>query len=213
MPPAVKLSAHERRIALSRRAIARGLTAIAFVLAAALPVSVARAQTTVLAPAQPNNDFQEATVLYRSGKYEGAMERIDAWLKMRPKDARGRFLRGMIFTQQKKLDEAARIYSDLSQDFPELPEPYNNLAVIYADKGDFDKARSLLESAVRANASFTAAHENLGDIHARLAAASYEKALKLDATNKAVSAKLKAVNDMIPARTPAAQVNPAKPAR
>ncbi len=212
MLPAVNLFDHERRIAVSRRMVARGLAAIALVLSGALPVSVACAQTTVLAPAQPNNDFQEATVLYRSGKYEGAMERIDAWLKTRPKDARGRFLRGMIFTQQKKLDEAARIYTDLSQDFPELPEPYNNLAVIYADKGDFDKARSLLEAAVRANAAFTAAHENLGDIHARLAAASYEKALKLDATNKAVSAKLKAVNDMIPARTPAAQVSPAKPA-
>jgi hypothetical protein len=59
----------------------------------------------------------------------------------------------------------------------------------------------LLESAVRANATFTAAHENLGDIHARLAAASYEKALKLDASNKTVAAKLKAVNDLIPPRS------------
>ena len=193
---------------IARVARVFGLLAFAIVLAAA---PVARAQTTVLAPVQQNNDFQEATVLYRGGKYEGAMERIDAWLKTRPKDARGRFLRGMIFTQQKKLDEAARIYADLTQDFPELPEPYNNLAVIYADQGDFDKARTLLESAVRANATFTAAHENLGDIHARLAAASYEKALKLDATNKAVATKLKTVNDMIPARAPAAQVSPAKP--
>lgn len=193
---------------IARVAPVFGLMAFAILLAAA---PVARAQTTVLAPVQQNNDFQEATVLYRSGKYEGAMERIDVWLKTRPKDARGRFLRGMIFTQQKKLDEAVRIYADLTQDFPELPEPYNNLAVIYADKGDFDKALTLLESAVRANASFTAAHENLGDIHARLAAASYEKALKLDATNKAVATKLKAVNDMIPARNPAANASPAKP--
>ena len=172
---------------------------------------VTLAQTTVLAPAQPNNDFQEATLLYRSAKYDSALERIDAWLKTRPKDARGRFLRGMILTQQKKLDDAARIYTELSQDFPELPEPYNNLAVIYADKGDFDKARSLLESAVRANASFTAAHENLGDIHARLAAVSYEKALKLDASNKALSAKLKAVNEMLPARSSPNPANPSKP--
>jgi tetratricopeptide (TPR) repeat protein len=185
-----------------------GLMVLAIVLAAA---PVARAQTTVLAPVQQNNDFQEATVLYRSGKYEGAMERVDAWLKTRSKDARGRFLRGMIFTQQKKLDEAARIYADLTQDFPELPEPYNNLAVIYADKGDFDKALTLLESAVRANASFAAAHENLGDIHTRLAAASYEKALKLDATNKAVATKLRTVNELIPASNPSANIGSAKP--
>jgi Flp pilus assembly protein TadD len=176
-----------------------GLTAL-IVTVTLTPVPVTLAQTTVLAPAQQNNDFQEATLLYRGGQYELAMERINAWLKARPKDARGRFLRGMIFTQQKKPDDAARIYSDLTQDFPELPEPYNNLAVIYADRGDFDKARSLLESAVRANATFAAAHENLGDIHARLAAASYEKALKLDTSNKIVAAKLKTVNDLIPPR-------------
>ncbi len=192
---------------LNRAACTRCVMALCF----ALLTVAASAQTTVIGPALPNNDFQEASILYRTGKYDGALERVDAWLKTRPKDARGRFLRGMIFTQQKKLDDATRIYTELTQDFPELPEPYNNLAVIYADKGDFDKARTLLESAVRANAAFTAAHENLGDIHARLAAVSYEKALKLDATNKAVSAKLKAVNDMIPARTPAASVAPVKP--
>ena len=171
----------------------------------ALPAPAAIAQTTVLKPEQPNNDYQEATVLYRGGQYERALARVDAWLKTRPKDARGRFLRGMIFTQQKKTDEAARIYTDLTQDFPELPEPYNNLAVIYADRGELDKARNLLESAVRANPLFTAAHENLGDIHARLAAASYEAALKLDASNKAVATKMKTLNDMIPARTPVAK--------
>lgn len=160
----------------------------------------AQAQTTVIPAAKENNDFQEATTLYRNGQLDQAMQRVDAWLKTRPKDARGRFLRGMIFAQQKKPDEAARIYTDLTQDFPELPEPYNNLAVIYAERGELDRARSLLESAVRANARFTAAHENLGDIHARLAAASYEQALKLDASNKGLASKLKAVNDLIPVR-------------
>ncbi len=176
------------------------LAAVAGALFCLVPAAIA--QTTVIAPTQQDNEFQQATLLYRGGQYDRALASIDAWLKTRPKDARGRFLRGMIFTQQKKIDEATRVYSDLSQDFPELPEPYNNLAAIYADQGDLDRARSLLESAVRANASFTAAHENLGDIHARLAAAAYEKALKLDASNKTAAAKLKAVNDMIPVRAP-----------
>jgi tetratricopeptide (TPR) repeat protein len=174
-----------------------------FVIAIALLPAV-HAQTTVLPPAQQPNDFQEATVLFRKGDYASALGRIDAWLKSRPKDARGRFLRGMILTQQKKPDDAARVYTDLSNDFPELPEPYNNLAVIYAERGDLDRARNLLESAVRANAKFSAAHENLGDIHTRLAAASYEQALKLDANNKIVAAKLKAVNDLIAVPAPAA---------
>ena len=160
----------------------------------------ATAQTNPLPAKAPNSDYQDAVALFRQGQLDRALERIDAWLKSRPKDARGRFLRGMILTQQKKTTDAIRIYIDLTQDFPELPEPYNNLAVIYAGQGEYDKARVLLEGAVRAMPSFAAAHENLGDIHARLAAVSYERAIKLDAANKTAPAKLKAVNDLVPAR-------------
>ena len=95
----------------------------------------AQAQTKVIAPPLPNNDYTQATQLYRAAQYDQAMARIDAWLKERPKDARGRFLKGMIYSQQRKNDEAARVYTELTQDFPELPEPYNNLAVIYAEIG------------------------------------------------------------------------------
>lgn len=187
------------------RARLRAAAALCAMAMALAPAPMAWAQTTVLPPAQPPSEFQEASLLYRKGEYGGALERVDAWLKARPKDARGRFLRGMIFAQQNKLDEAARIYTDLTQDFPELPEPYNNLAVIYAQRGELERARNLLESAVRANARFAAAHENLGDVHARLAAASYEQALKLDGANKGVAAKLKAVNELVPTAAPAAR--------
>jgi len=175
-------------------------TGLLLLLIGWLPASAVRAQTTVPPPVQQPSAYQEADALYREGSYDQALARIDGWLKTRPQDARGRFLRAMILTQQKKTDEALRAYTGLTQDFPELPEPYNNLAVIYAERGELDRARTLLESALRANARFSAAHENLGDIHMRLAAAAYEQALKIDANNKPVAAKLKAVNDLIPAR-------------
>ncbi len=197
-----------RQLALTLALTSAWLLAVCL-FSATLGASLTQAQTTVLAPQTPN-DFQEATLLYRAGQYDTAMARVNAWLKTRPKDARGRFLRGMIFGQQQKLDDAARTYTELTQDYPELPEPYNNLAVIFAHQGDFEKAHALLESALRANAAFTAAHENLGDVHARLAAMSYEKALKLDTANKAASAKLKAINDMLPSRTSAPGATPAK---
>ncbi len=205
MPPTLNLSARVRRTAVLRHRVARGLGVLLLLLGGALAPCAALSQTTVLKPAPRNNDFQEASLLYRNGQFERALGHVDAWLKERPQDARGRFLRGMIFTQLKKTDQALRIYTELTQDFPELPEPYNNLAVIYADQGELERARGLLESAVRANASFTAAHENLGDIHTRLAAAAYAKALQLDASNKAVAAKLKSVNDLIPARAATAK--------
>lgn len=174
------------------------LVAVVALLAPLVIAPTTMAQTTPAPAKAQNNDYQEATLLFRQGQLDRAMERIDAWLKARPKDARGRFLRGMILTQQKKTDDAIRTYIDLTQDFPELPEPYNNLAVIYAGQGEYDKARVLLETAVRAMPSFAAAHENLGDIYARLAAVSYEKAIKLDAANKTAPTKLKAVNDLLP---------------
>jgi len=179
------------------------LTRLAMLVMACLMLAVTTAtmaQTTPLPAKTQNNDYQDATLLFRQGQLDRALERVDAWLKARPKDARGRFLRGMILTQQKKTDEAIRTYIDLTQDFPELPEPYNNLAVLYAGQGEYDKARVLLETAVRAMPTFAAAYENLGDIYARLAAVSYEKTIKLDAANKTAPAKLKAVNEMIPAR-------------
>ena len=64
------------------------------------------AQTNPLPAKAANSDYQDAVALFRQGQLDRAMERIDAWLKSRPKDARGRFLRGMILTQQKKTGEA-----------------------------------------------------------------------------------------------------------
>lgn len=64
----------------------------------------------------------------------------------------------------------------MTEDFPELPEPYNNLAVLHAASGQIDRARELLETALRHDPSYFTAHENLGDIYVRLALRAYERA-------------------------------------
>jgi len=61
-----------------------------------------------------------------------------------------------------------------------MPEPYNNLAVLYAAEGQERKAAEALEQAIRTNPSYTTAHENLGDLYARMASEAYAKALQLD---------------------------------
>ena len=88
-----------------------------------------------------NDDFTEAGKLFRAGQQTQALERIDNFLKANPKDARGRFLKGLILTEQSKQADAIRIFTGLTEDYPELPEPYNNLAVLYASQGQYDKAR------------------------------------------------------------------------
>jgi Flp pilus assembly protein TadD len=93
--------------------------------------------------------LQDANQLFRQGQFDRAMERVNSYLASRPKDARGRFLKGLILTEQNKPNDAIKIFTELSQDYPELPEPYNNLAVLYATQGAYDKAKSALETAIR----------------------------------------------------------------
>src|SRR3954467_11391890 len=88
------------------------------------------------------DDIQDASQLLRSGQHVQALERVNKILAAKPRDAQARFLKGLILTEQGNAKEAIEIFTKLTQDYPELPEPYNNLAVIYASQGQYEKARS-----------------------------------------------------------------------
>jgi len=149
------------------------------------------------APASAQTDeLQETSQLLKQGQLDRALERVDAYLKTRPKDARGRFLRGLILTEQNKPEDAIKAFTELTQDYPELPEPYNNLAVLYASQGQYDKARASLEMAIRTHPSYATAHENLGDIYAKMASQAYDKALQLDKGNTPLQTKLNLIKDL-----------------
>ena len=151
-----------------------------------------------------SDPLQDANQLFRQGQFDRAMERVNGYLGSRPKDARGRFLKGLILTEQNKPNEAIKVFTDLSQDYPELPEPYNNLAVLYASQGQYDKARNSLEMAIRTHPSYATAHENLGDIYAKMASQAYDKALQLDRGNQAAQGKLNLIKDLF-SQTPRTQ--------
>ena len=171
-----------------------------------------------LAPLTPvwaqTDPLQDANQLFRQGQFDRAMERVNSYLATRPKDARGRFLKGLILTEQNKPTEAIKVFIELSQDFPELPEPYNNLAVLYASQGQYDRARNSLEMAIRTHPSYATAHENLGDIYAKMASQAYDKALQLDRSNQAAQGKLNLIKDLFsqapPTGKPATRVANAK---
>ena len=116
-----------------------------------------------------------------------------------------RFLKGVIQLDTGKRAEAIAAFTQLTQDSPELPEPYNNLAVIYASQNQFDKARGALESAIRTNPSYATAQENLGDVYARLASQAYSKALQLDQNNTAVQPKLAVIRTLFTPTPPGAK--------
>ncbi|HZR03270.1 MAG TPA: Wzy polymerase domain-containing protein [Burkholderiales bacterium] len=144
------------------------------------------------------DEYVTAQQLYQQGKREEALKRLDARLAANPRDARARFLKGVILADQKHTQEAIKVFTELTQDFPELPEPYNNLAVLYASQGDYARARDALETAVRNYPGYTTAYENLGDVYAVLAGQAYDKAIQLDAKSTSARNKLALIRQLLP---------------
>ena len=144
-------------------------------LAAVIAASFAMAAPS--AWCAPADDLREAQKLYSSGRFQPSLDKVDAYLKAMPRDPQGRFLKGLLLTEQKRVPEAIQVFTGLTEDYPELPEPYNNLAVLYASQGNYDKAKSALELAIHTHPSYATAHENLGDIYAQLASRAYDRAL------------------------------------
>jgi tetratricopeptide (TPR) repeat protein len=136
------------------------------------------------------DEVADVSKLMKQGQNAEAMSKADAFLAQKPRDPQMRFLKGVLLTEMNKAPEAILLFAKLTEDFPDLPEPYNNLAVLYAANGQYDKARASLDNAIRTNPSYATAYENLGDIHARLASQAYDKALQLDSKNNIAKAKL-----------------------
>lgn len=130
------------------------------------------------------------------GLYSDALGALNDHLANEPQDAEARFLRGVTLVMLDRRQDAIRTFADLTRDFPELPEPYNNLAVLYAREGQYEKARDALEAALSNHPSYATAHENLGDIYAALAGAAYNRALVLDKNNQGLRVKLNVLNQM-----------------
>jgi len=151
------------------------------------------------------SEVQEINQQFRKGDLSGALERADRFLAKNPKDAQARFLKGLILADQGKTNDAIAVFSGLTEDYPELPEPYNNLAVLYASQGKYEAAKEALELAIRTHPSYATAHENLGDIYAKMASIAYDKALELDSKNATAQTKLALIQEMI-------QGQPRKPA-
>jgi tetratricopeptide (TPR) repeat protein len=161
------------------------------------------------------DDVQDAEKLYRQKQYDQALQKVDTMLAAKPKDLQVRFLKGNILAAKGKIQDAIGVFQAITEDAPERPEPYNNLGFLYAVQGQYDKARSALEMAIRNQPTYALAHENLGDIYAKLASLEYERALQLDPNNMGMQAKLATVRQLFaksPARAQTMTIPAATPA-
>ncbi|MEN5423990.1 tetratricopeptide repeat protein [Comamonas aquatica] len=180
------------------------------VTAASLMCVMAAAAPLAQAAATPAAEVQQ---LVDQGKINDAAQRVQTLLKQSPQDVQLRFLQGVIAAEQQKYDQAIQVFTALTRDHPQLPEPYNNLAVLHAAKGEDRKAAQVLEQAIRTNPSYATAHENLGDLYARMAGDAYAKALQLDNNRKPAPPKLSLIKQIFPTSgTGAAAVEPKAPA-
>lgn len=160
---------------------------------------------------QVNVELREINQLSEQGNQAAALERVNAYLAANPKNAEAMFMRGVILVELGKRDDAIKSFTELTEKYPNLPEPYNNLAVLYADQGQYDKARKALESAIKTHPSYATAHENLGDIYARLASEAYDKALKLDTSNSRAQNKLAMITDLFGGKRTASRTTAVAP--
>lgn len=141
--------------------------------------------------------MHDAERLLKAHDYKQAMAQVDHVLAAKPGDPKARFLKGVILTEAGDSKQAIHVFKNLTQDYPELPEPYNNLAVIYAAEGRYELARDELEKALRTHPSYATAYENLGDVYAKLASQAYDKALQIDSSNSTAQDKLALIRKLI----------------
>jgi Flp pilus assembly protein TadD len=166
---------------------------------AAGPIAVAQSSGQTLRgmqslPTAP--EILEAQRQYRRGELGAAMTGVEAFLKKDYANPRARFLRGLILTEQRRTDEAIEAFFSMTKDFPELPEPYNNLGVIYAGRGLYDEARESLVAALRANPGDPVAQENLGDVYVRLAIKAYEQIQSVNSSGRNIKNKLTLLREL-----------------
>ena len=155
---------------------ATALATVTFGLGASfLPVTPATAQVST-ATADDTPAIDQAIA---QKEWPNALAQLDARIKTNPRDVQAKFKRATVLARLNRDDEAIAAFTELTQAYPELPEPYNNLAALYAKKGRYDEARVALETATKANPSYALAFENLGDLYLRLASESYKRAQSL----------------------------------
>lgn len=135
-------------------------------------------------PTSAADAVYEINQLLKKGKREQALEQVDAYLAAQPKDAWGRnitqmrFLKGTLLADLHRNDEAIRVFAKLTQDYPDLPEPYNNLATLYAIQGNYDGAKDALERGLRTDPAYATAYRNLNEIYARIATSAYDHTVR-----------------------------------
>ena len=116
--------------------------------------------------------------LVKAKQYPEAIEQINQQLKKTPGNVQLRYVKARMQIELRQWAEAKKTLIEITQQFPELPEPYNNLAALAANQENWIEARDYLELALKLRPSYTVAAANLGEVYIRLGAQAYDNAAK-----------------------------------
>ncbi|MBC8746055.1 tetratricopeptide (TPR) repeat protein [Paraburkholderia sp. WC7.3g] len=191
------------------RALAWRVTVVAAL--AAMPLASAYAQKAAVMPQGPavRDNTPEIDASIAQKNWQAALTQLDSRVAANPRDAQAKFKRANVLVHLNRDDEAIAAFTELTQLYPELPEPYNNLATLFARQGRLTEARAALEMATKVNPNYALAFENLGDLYLRLADAAYRRAESLGKPSARTSQRLADIQKVVSPAPAAAASQPA----
>lgn len=139
----------------------------------------------------------EIQALLSSGQAPQALVRAQAAVAANPRDPQARFMLGLVSMELGKNAEAMAIFMQLAQQYPELPDPLNNIALLHVRANALPLALEALESALRNDPSHTLARTNLAEVHLMLAVQVWEKLAAEGALSAATAQRLKTVRGQL----------------
>ena len=172
------------------------------------PVTPALGEVQPLAPATPAPTaaeeeadppwagYAQAQSMAENGNPGGALRQLETRLATNPQDSRAAYLKGLVLMQLGRGEEAERWYKMMQANFPNLPQPGNALAVIYAGRGDLPAAELALREVLAKHPEHNSARVNLARLYVQMAQAEYEKALKATPDNAMIARKIEALKAM-----------------
>jgi len=153
-------------------------------------------------PLIANADINRAQQLFDEKRFGETLESIDVILATQAVHQQALFLKAMTLQRIGRTDKAIETYQLLNREYPKSPEPYNNLATLYAQQGKHELARDLLLTALNTHPSYATAYKNLGNIYSRMASNAYNKALDLETKKQSPALALSTINKIsVPAKS------------
>jgi tetratricopeptide (TPR) repeat protein len=183
----------------SRTSFAIALGAFALLIAPAAPAFAQK--TDVISHGPATRDMTpDADASIQQKNWNAALKQLDARIAQNPRDAQAKFKRATVLARLNRDDDAIAAFTELTETYPELPEPYNNLAALYAKEGRYSEARAALETATKASPGYGLAYENLGDLYLRLADQAYRRAQGLGRASGTTQQRLADIEKIITPR-------------